>query len=98
MDFDILTHVLVPEHRLVAVGDYPRVLEEMNVEDTYQLPRILVTDAVIKRLNREREEQDLPLIVPGDVIEIQRPRLMHVVDNATQEEVGTYTVYRVVVQ
>lgn len=58
---DARNHILVPEHILLSKDEGKQVLKEMGLQQS-QLPRILVTDAMVKLLNAQ----------VGDMIKIIR--------------------------
>ncbi len=58
---DILTHRMVPGHEVISGEEKKRTLEGLNAEKE-QLPKILVSDAVVKKINAK----------PGDIIRITR--------------------------
>lgn len=60
-ELDIAKHELVPKHELLGEKEKEEVLKEYGIT-LRQLPRILVTDAMVKNLNAKI----------GDVIKIMR--------------------------
>jgi DNA-directed RNA polymerase subunit H len=60
-NFDILEHELVPEHIILSKKEKIKLLKELNIKP-HQLPWILVSDPVCKRIGAK----------PGDVIMIVR--------------------------
>lgn len=58
---DILKHELVPQHEILTAAEKKELLERMHITDK-QLPKILDTDPVIKKIEAK----------PGDVIKITR--------------------------
>jgi DNA-directed RNA polymerase subunit H len=60
-NLDITKHTLVPKHEKMSEEEFNEVMKAYNVSKT-QLPRILVTDPAIERLEVE----------VGDVIKITR--------------------------
>ncbi|MFQ5886088.1 MAG: DNA-directed RNA polymerase subunit H [Anaerolineae bacterium] len=61
MKLDIFKHELVPHHEILSKKEVAGLLKKMNVSKG-QLPKILNTDPVVKKLDAER----------GDVIKIIR--------------------------
>ncbi|MFQ5975551.1 MAG: DNA-directed RNA polymerase subunit H [Candidatus Hydrothermarchaeales archaeon] len=61
MGFEILDHVLVPEHEILSDKEEEKLLERHNISKG-QLPKILITDSVIKKINAK----------VGDVVKITR--------------------------
>lgn len=59
--FNILKHDLVPEHVILSEDEKKAVLEKYNIT-AKQLPKILITDAVVKTVGAKA----------GDVIKITR--------------------------
>lgn len=64
--YNILMHVMVPEHWLVPVKEEEKVLKTLGVTKA-QLPKIRKSDPVIKTLEKVEGE-----IVPGRMIEVVR--------------------------
>ncbi|MCW1300948.1 MAG: DNA-directed RNA polymerase subunit H [Candidatus Nanoarchaeia archaeon] len=60
-EFDIFTHRLVPRHRIISEEEKRELLTKYNAK-LADLPRILITDPVVRKLGAK----------PGDVIEITR--------------------------
>jgi DNA-directed RNA polymerase subunit H len=60
-EYDILKHELVPEHVILKEEERKKLLEELNILPQ-QLPKILVTDPVVKAIEAKE----------GDVIKIIR--------------------------
>jgi len=60
-DERILSHFLVPKHRLLGLEEAVEVLNRLNVKP-WQLPRISVNDPVVRLLGGK----------PGDIVEIER--------------------------
>jgi DNA-directed RNA polymerase subunit H len=58
---DILKHELVPRHEILTAAEKKELLERMSITEK-QLPKILDSDAVIKKIEAK----------PGDVIKITR--------------------------
>ncbi len=61
MKFDIFEHELVPHHEVLTKKEVNALLKEKNVGKG-QLPKILTTDPVVKKLNAES----------GDILKIIR--------------------------
>lgn len=61
VQIDIRNHVLVPKHVVLSDEEAKKVLEQLGVRKE-QLPRILITDPVIRLINAK----------VGDVIKIIR--------------------------
>lgn len=61
MKFDILKHKLVPHHEILSEKEVEKLLKVYNIRKE-QLPRILVTDPVVKAIGAKE----------GDVIKIER--------------------------
>jgi DNA-directed RNA polymerase subunit H len=61
MEIDVLKHKLVPKHRVLSENEKEELLKKYNVS-LDKLPKILITDPVVKALNAKI----------GDVIEIER--------------------------
>jgi len=61
MEIDVLKHKLVPKHRILSEKEKEELLKKYNVS-LDKLPKILITDPVVKALNAKI----------GDVIEIER--------------------------
>ncbi|MFQ5888086.1 MAG: DNA-directed RNA polymerase subunit H, partial [Candidatus Hydrothermarchaeales archaeon] len=61
LEFKILDHVLVPEHEILSDKEAEKLLEKHNISKG-QLPKILITDPVIKKLKAK----------VGDVVKITR--------------------------
>ncbi|MEE8168054.1 MAG: DNA-directed RNA polymerase subunit H [Candidatus Hydrothermarchaeales archaeon] len=61
MKLDILKHELVPPHRILSKKEAERLLKELNVSKG-QLPKILVTDAAVKKVKANI----------GDTLEVTR--------------------------
>ena len=61
MEIDVLKHKLVPKHRILSEKEKEELLKKYNVS-LDRLPKILITDPVVKALNAK----------VGDVIEIER--------------------------
>jgi DNA-directed RNA polymerase subunit H len=61
MEIDVLKHKLVPKHRILSENEKEELLKKYNVS-LDKLPKILITDPVVKALNAKI----------GDVIEIER--------------------------
>jgi DNA-directed RNA polymerase subunit H len=59
---DILNHELVPKHILLSEKEKEEVMRMYGIKKLTQLPRILKSDPVVKRLNAK----------PGDLIKIIR--------------------------
>ncbi|GBC69939.1 hypothetical protein HRbin01_01646 [archaeon HR01] len=59
--FDILEHSLVPKHELLSESEAEELLKRLNITKQ-QLPYILVSDPVVKRLGAK----------VGDIIRITR--------------------------
>ena len=60
-EFDVLTHQLVPKHEILSEKDTDQMLEDFKLTKD-QLPKILITDPCVKRINGKS----------GDVIKITR--------------------------
>jgi DNA-directed RNA polymerase subunit H len=58
---DILKHELVPRHEILTAAEKKELLEKINATER-QLPKILDTDPVIKKIEAK----------PGDVVKITR--------------------------
>lgn len=58
---DILKHELVPKHEIMGASEKKELLEKLGISER-QLPRILDSDPVIKKIEAK----------PGDVIKITR--------------------------
>jgi DNA-directed RNA polymerase subunit H len=58
---DILKHELVPKHEILSGAEKKELLEKINASEK-QMPKILDTDSVIKKIEAK----------PGDVIRITR--------------------------
>ncbi len=52
MTVDILKHELVPRHEILSKKEVSKIIKELNVSKG-QLPKILVTDPVMKTLKAE---------------------------------------------
>ena len=61
MKFDILKHVLVPQHEILKEEEVEKLLKAYNISKE-NLPRILVDDPVVKAIGAKE----------GDVIKITR--------------------------
>ncbi len=61
MGINIFEHELVPEHEILTDKQAEKLLEKHNISKG-QLPKILLTDPVIKKIKAK----------PGDVIKITR--------------------------
>ena len=61
---DILNHELVPKHEILSAVEKKELLERVNAGER-QLPKMLDTDPVIKKIDAK----------PGDVIRITRKSL-----------------------
>ncbi|MFP3309911.1 MAG: DNA-directed RNA polymerase subunit H [Acidilobus sp.] len=61
VDERILSHKLVPKHRILSIEEAVEVLNRLGVKP-WQLPRISANDPVIKLLGGK----------PGDIVEIER--------------------------
>jgi DNA-directed RNA polymerase subunit H len=59
--FNILKHVLVPEHSVLSEEEKKKLLEKYNISEK-QLPKILANDPVVRKLGAK----------VGDVIKIIR--------------------------
>ena len=59
--FDILKHVLVPQHIVLSKEEAEKVLEKYKIKPS-QLPKILTTDPVVKAIGAKK----------GDIIKIIR--------------------------
>ncbi|MBS3113162.1 DNA-directed RNA polymerase subunit H [Candidatus Woesearchaeota archaeon] len=64
MNIDVEKHVLVPKHSLLSDKDKVALFEKYNILE-FNLPKILITDVAIKKLD--------PKI--GDIIKIERVSL-----------------------
>jgi len=60
-EFDIFTHVLVPEHRILTEKEKKELLKRYGIRIS-QLPQIKASDPAVVALGAK----------PGDVIEIKR--------------------------
>ena len=60
-EFDVLTHQLVPKHEILSEDETEQMLKEFKLTKD-QLPKILITDPCVKRINGKE----------GDVIKITR--------------------------
>ena len=80
--FNTLTHVLVPEHRLLSPTEAEEVLKKLGIARD-KLPKIKTTDAAVRILAAIHGE-----IEPGNIIEVIR-------DSKTA---GTFVVYRLVTE
>lgn len=81
-ELDIRSHILVPEHILLADDERESVLEKYQISID-NLPKILIKDPAIRNLGTAESP-----IVPGDIIKIVR----------RSPTAGTAIAYRVVVQ
>jgi DNA-directed RNA polymerase subunit H len=61
IDYRILEHELVPEHRLLSFEEAVVVLKRLGVKP-HQLPKISINDPIVRLLGAK----------PGDIIEIKR--------------------------
>ncbi|HDJ37597.1 MAG TPA: DNA-directed RNA polymerase subunit H [Methanosarcinales archaeon] len=61
MEFNILDHVIVPEHRILDDDEVEEVLSRYGIEKE-RLSKIQVTDPVVKEISANA----------GDIIEIRR--------------------------
>ncbi|MCE4625279.1 MAG: DNA-directed RNA polymerase subunit H [Desulfurococcales archaeon] len=61
IDYRILEHELVPQHRVLSFEEAVEVLKRLGVKP-HQLPRISINDPVVRLLGAK----------PGDIIEIKR--------------------------
>lgn len=61
LKFDILTHVLVPKHKLLNEAEVKKLLDDYNIAKL-QLPEISVDDPVIEKIGGKE----------GDVVQITR--------------------------
>jgi len=59
--FDIMSHELVPEHRILSEKEKRELLKRYRIKIS-QLPQIKVTDPVVVALGAK----------PGDILEIKR--------------------------
>ena len=48
-EFDVLSHQLVPKHEVLSDSESEQVLEKFGLTKD-QLPKILITDPVVKRI------------------------------------------------
>ncbi len=60
-DIDVLKNELVPEHKILSDEEKQKLMDKYNIT-ARQLPRILVTDPVVKQIDAKI----------GDVLEIKR--------------------------
>lgn len=81
-ELDIRSHILVPEHILLADDERESVLEKYQISID-NLPKIRIKDPAIRNLGTAESP-----IVPGDIIKIVR----------RSPTAGTAIAYRVVVQ
>ena len=81
-ELDIRSHTLVPEHILLSEEEKQSVLEKFQITID-NLPKILITDAVIRLMGTPEEPAK-----PGDIVKIIR----------NSPTAGTAIAYRVVVQ
>ncbi len=61
MKLDIFKHELIPLHEVLSEGEAKELLTRLNIA-TGQLPKILLSDPVIKKLKAN----------PGDIVKIIR--------------------------
>lgn len=60
-EIDILKNELVPEHKILSEEEKQKLMDKYNIT-ARQLPRILVTDPVVKQIDAKI----------GDVLEVKR--------------------------
>ncbi len=61
VEFDVLSHQIVPEHEILSETEIEKVMKRFKINKE-QLPKILITDPCIKRIGAKI----------GDVIRITR--------------------------
>ena len=49
VEFDVLSHQLVPKHEILSVKDSEEALKKIGITKE-QLPKILITDPAVKRI------------------------------------------------
>ena len=81
MPFNVMEHQLVPEHRLLSGKEAEEVISRLQI-DREQLPKIKITDPVIKILGQTKDVKE------GMIVEITR----------TSETAGRAKAYRLIVR
>ena len=61
ISIDVLSHMLVPEMKVLAEGDKSKMLKKFGIDET-QLPKIYSSDPAVEALKAKT----------GDIIKIQR--------------------------
>lgn len=61
VEFDVLSHQLVPKHEVLSEKDSEKALNEFKITKD-QLPKILITDPAVKRIGAK----------VGDIVKITR--------------------------
>jgi DNA-directed RNA polymerase subunit H len=61
VEYDVLSHQLVPKHEILSENDSEKALKEFKITRD-QLPKILITDPAVKRISAK----------VGDIVKITR--------------------------
>ena len=61
VEFDVLSHQLVPKHEILPEKDHEKTLKSFNIQKD-QLPKILISDPAVKRIGAK----------VGDIVKITR--------------------------
>jgi len=61
VEFDVMSHQLVPKHEIITEKEAEKVFKEFKITKE-NLPKILITDPCVKRIGAK----------PGDIIKITR--------------------------